>query len=178
MAPPQLFINTKTLELEKQPENKSYEDFEPKNKQEQKAEKKDKEEENESNDPAEDADGKDENRKAKSLPILTYVVAPILVLTGLAIAFVGAFLWEDESVFAYFLVLGFHLSSLAIFYIAQDSGTKLEMLLCSHTHAYAIWDSHKQHIVIGAILSVANSIFTALEILFLVRKHIRSLKIY
>ena len=38
MAPPQLFINAKTLELEKQPENEK----EPSNKQEQEAEKEEK----------------------------------------------------------------------------------------------------------------------------------------
>ena len=97
MAPPQLFIKTKTLELEKQPDNKSYEDFEPENKQVQAAEKKDKQEENESNDPAEDSDENGENRKAKSLPILTYVVSPILVLTGLAIAFVGVSSNKNDS---------------------------------------------------------------------------------
>ena len=89
MAPPKLFINTKSLELEKQPENESYEDFEPESKQEQEAQKKEKEDKNDKSDPAEDADGSDENRIARSLPILTYVVSPILVFTGLAIALVG-----------------------------------------------------------------------------------------
>ena len=89
MAPPKLFINTKSLELEKQPENESYEDFEPESKQEQEAQKKEKEDDNDKSDPAEDADGSDENRIARSLPILTYVVSPILVFTGLAIALVG-----------------------------------------------------------------------------------------
>ena len=91
MAPPQLFINTKILELEKQPKNEKEdgsEDFESEDKQE--SGKKDKEKENNNdNDPVEDADGSDENRIARSLPILTYVVSPILVFTGLAIAIVG-----------------------------------------------------------------------------------------
>ena len=95
MAPPQLFINTKTLELERQPD--VYEDFEPENKQEQEAEKKDKEEENDSTDPAEDADGKDENRIAMSFPILTYVVSPILVFTSLATALAGVSSIKNDS---------------------------------------------------------------------------------
>ena len=89
MAPLKLFSNTKTLELEKQLENESCEDFEPENKQEQEAQKKEKENENDKSDPAESMGGKDENRIARSLPILTYVVSPILVFTGLAIALVG-----------------------------------------------------------------------------------------
>ena len=93
------------------------------------------------------------------------------------ISFFQAFLWEDESVFAYFFVLGLHVSSLAFFAIAQDPETKFGKPLCSYTHAYSRWDSYKQHIVIGAFLSVVNGIFTALELLFLVRKHIRSFKI-
>jgi len=169
MAPPQLFINTKILELEKQPKNEKEdgsEDFESEDKQE--SGKKDKEKENNNdNDPVEDADGSDENRIARSLPILTYVVSPLLVFTGLAIAIVGAFLWEDKSVYPYFFVLGLHLSSLAIFYIVQDPGTTFGKLLCSYAHAYARWDSQRQHIIIGAILSVANIIFTAMELLFL-----------
>merc|ERR550517_634042 len=106
----------------------------------------------------------------RSVPILTYVVSPILVFTGLAIALVGALLWEEKSVYPYIFVLGLHLSSLAIFYIAQDPGTTIGKLLCSYAHANARWDSLKQHILIGAILSVANIIFTALEILFLFDK--------
>ena len=79
MAPPQLFINTKTLELEKQQENKSSEDFEPENKH-----------------------GKDENR---SFPILAYVVCPILVFTDLAIAFVGVSSNKNDSLLkCYYLI--------------------------------------------------------------------------
>merc|ERR550517_2194449 len=103
----------------------------------------------------------------RSVPILTYVVSPILVFTGLAIALVGALLWEEKSVYPYLFVLGLHLSSLAVFYIAQNPGTTFGKLLCSYAHAYARWDSRKQHILIGAILSVANIIFTAMELLFL-----------
>ena len=91
MAPPQLFINTKTLELERPPKNNKdggSEDVEPENIQEQETKKKDKVCDSEASDPAEhtDADGDDDEiRMAKSLPILSYM----LVFTGLAIALLG-----------------------------------------------------------------------------------------
>ena len=88
MAPPELFINTKTWELEKQPVNEKgdgYEDFEPEKKQKQDAEKEDKGDD--SSDPAEDTNEKDKNRKTRSFPILTYIVS--LVFTGVAFALVG-----------------------------------------------------------------------------------------
>ena len=89
MAPPQLFINTKTLGLEKQPENDKEdvdEDFEPENKQEWEAEKEEKGDNTDYSDPAEDTVGSDyEIGMERSPPILSYVV----VFTGLAIALLG-----------------------------------------------------------------------------------------
>ena len=93
MVAPQLLINTKTLKLEKQPENEKEdekENFEPETKQEQEAEIKWKEDGNDSSDPVKDANnGNNENRKARLRPFLTYVVSPILVFKGLTIALVG-----------------------------------------------------------------------------------------
>ena len=88
MAPPQLFINTKTLELEKQPENEKRdgsEDLEPANKQEQEAEKEEKGDNNDSHDPDEDANGMDEK-----FPIFNYIFSLVFCLfTSLAFALVG-----------------------------------------------------------------------------------------
>ena len=97
MLAPQVLVNSKTLELEKQPENNKEE---PGTNQEQEAEMKEKEDD--SRDPAEKdtnthnensaengTNGNDENRKARSRPFLTYVVSPILVFKGLTIALVG-----------------------------------------------------------------------------------------
>jgi len=76
MAPPQLFINTKTLQLDKQPEIVNVDE----NNQEWEDDKKDEE------DGKEGTNGKDENGKAKfPLPILSY----ILMFTGLAISLAG-----------------------------------------------------------------------------------------
>ena len=82
MAPPQLFINAKTLELEKQPENEKEdgsEDFKPSNKQEQEAEKEEKGDDNDKSDPDEDTNGMDEK-----FPILVFSL-----FTSLAFALVG-----------------------------------------------------------------------------------------
>ena len=87
MVPPQILINNKTLELEKQPENDKedgFEDFEPENNQERKAEKKEKADY--ASDPAEDTVRSDYNTSFEwSFPILSYMV----VFTGLAITLIG-----------------------------------------------------------------------------------------
>ena len=88
MAPPQLFISTKLLELDKQPENEKEdgsEDFEPEQKQEQGDEKEDKRDDG--SDRAEDTNEHGENRRARPSSILTYIVS--LVFTGVAFALVG-----------------------------------------------------------------------------------------
>ena len=61
MAPPQLFINTNTLELPQLPlvlpendKEDGYEDFEPDDKQEQEAEKEDEVDDNDNHDPDKD----------------------------------------------------------------------------------------------------------------------------
>ena len=111
MAPPQLFINTKTLELEKQPKNDKedgYQDIEPENIQEQEANKKDKTDDSEASDPAEHTDGKDDEiRMARPLPILSYM----LVFTGLAIALVGVSFNQNDGMLKYdhLIVPGFSL---------------------------------------------------------------------
>ena len=91
MVAPQLLINTKTLKLEKQPENKKEDEKENfETKLEQEAETKGKEDGNDSSDPVKDANnGNNENRKARLRPFLIYVVSPILVFKGLTIALVG-----------------------------------------------------------------------------------------
>ena len=91
MVAPQLLINTKTLKLEKQPENKKEDEKENfETKLEQEAETKGKEDGIDSSDPVKDAsNGNNENRKARLRPFLTYVVSPILVFKGLTIALVG-----------------------------------------------------------------------------------------
>ena len=93
MVAPQLLINTKTLEVEKQPETNKEdgnEDFEPENKQEHEADMKEKEDANDSSDPAKDnCNGNNGKRKASSRPFLTYIISPILVFKGLTIAIVG-----------------------------------------------------------------------------------------
>merc|ERR1712025_646229 len=94
MAPPNLFINTKTLDLEKQPENEKEDGFED---LEQKDEKKDKGDDNAGSDPSEGINK--ENGKAKfplPLPIFSYIV----VSNGLAITLAGAFLginWAEPA---------------------------------------------------------------------------------
>ena len=93
MAPPQLFINTKTLELEKQPENTKvdgFADFDPENKQEQETDKSDYPESSKDN------NGSFANRKERLLSILTNIVSPILVFAGLAIALVGVSFNEND----------------------------------------------------------------------------------
>ena len=83
MAPPKLFINTKTLDLEKQPENEKEDGFED---LQQKDEKKDKGDDNDGSDPS---DGINKgNGKAKfpfPLPIFSFIV----VSNGLAITLAG-----------------------------------------------------------------------------------------
>ena len=91
MAPPQLFINKKTLDVEKLSENNKEdvcEDFEPENTQEQETEKEDKSDDCDSEN-SKDTNESNANRKARSLSILTNIASPILVFTGLAIALVG-----------------------------------------------------------------------------------------
>lgn len=80
-----------------------------------------------------------------------------------------AFLWKDDPVFRYFFVLGLHLFSLGGLYIALSPGARMGKRL---TFFLASWDSHKQQIarvLLGAILSVCNITFTALEMHALVR---------
>ena len=96
MAPPQLFINTKSLELEKQPGNykvDGFAHFEPENKQEQEAEKEDKSDDPES---SKDTNGSFANGRERSLSILTNIASPILVFAGLAIALVGVSFNEND----------------------------------------------------------------------------------
>ena len=141
MVAPQLLINTKTLELEKQPETNKEDDNEEidlENKEEHEAEMKEKEDDNDSIDPAKDTcNGNNKNRKESSRPFLTYIISPILVFKGLTIAIVGvsfnskdgilkliisslqAFLWEDKSVYPYFVLLGLHEFLLGCFFIAH-----------------------------------------------------------
>ena len=86
MAPPQIFINTKTLELEKRSDIEKEDGCE--NYQEREDHKKDKEDGSDASDPSENANEKDESRKSKfpfPLPIHSY----ILMFTGLAIALAG-----------------------------------------------------------------------------------------
>ena len=87
MAPPQLFIISKTVELKKQTDNDKEDrsdDVEAENdQQEGRVEKKDEKYESDVDDPTgtEESDGETENRKPRT--------APILVFIGLAVAFVG-----------------------------------------------------------------------------------------
>ena len=97
MAPPQLFINTKTLELEKQPkDNKDdgYEDFEPENQHEEEADKNEKEDDKDNCDPDQDTNGtgNDGNRNEKWITILTSM--PIFV--GLTVAVFGVSSNEND----------------------------------------------------------------------------------
>ena len=89
MAPPQIFINTKALELEKRPENDNEdgdEDFEPEKKQEREGKKEEKD------------DNSDHKIEIKgSLPILSYIV----VFTGLAIALLGVSFNENDGLLKY-----------------------------------------------------------------------------
>ena len=83
-----------------------------------------------------------------------------------------AFLLEKhKSVYPYFLVLGLHEFSLGCFFIAHALRKKLGNSLPSFL---ARWDSQRQKILIGIIVSAANIIFTVLEIHFLVRKNTQS----
>ena len=90
MAPPQLFIISKTVELKKQTDNDKEDrsdDVEAENdQQEGRVEKKDEKYESDVDDPTgtEESDGEKENRNAKSLR-----PAHILVFIALAVAFVG-----------------------------------------------------------------------------------------
>ena len=79
MAPPQLFINTKTLELDKQPDVEKEDGHE--SKKEREDDKKEKENDSDASDPS-------KGIKAKflfPLPICSY----ILMFTGLAITLAG-----------------------------------------------------------------------------------------
>lgn len=137
------------------------------------------EKEDNSDDPesSKDTDGSFANGKERSLSILTNIASPILVFAGLAIALVGAFLWNDELSYRYFLVLGLHLFSLGWLHFLQAPGTKFEKLI---TSLLTRWDNknpqnasgedvvHPYHArtLICVILCIANAIFTALEIHF------------
>ena len=179
MAPPQLFINTKTLELEKQPkDNKGDGDeaFEPENQHEEEADKNEKEDDKDNCDPDQDTNGtgNDGNRRnEKWITILTSM--PIFI--GLAVAvfgvssnkndlsakskhltFLQAFLWNVDLVSRYFYVLGLHLFSLLLFYTSQAC------LLPFENH------KNLQRLKIGKILSVANFIFIIPELNLLVSK--------
>jgi len=151
MAPPQLFINTKTLQLEKQEivnvdgNNQEWED-----------DKKDIEDDSDANDPSEGTNGKNKSGKAKSpLPILSY----ILIFTGLAISLAGAFLGINKPAHCYFFVLGLHLLSLGCLHLANAQGIR------SFSSLLERWDSCcKQKIASIFIGTVANFIFTALEL--------------
>jgi len=146
MAPPQLFINTKTLQLDKQPEIVNVDE----NNQEWEDDKKDEE------DGKEGTNGKDENGKAKfPLPILSY----ILMFTGLAISLAGAFLGINKPAHCYFFVLGVHLLSLGCLHLANAQGIR------SFSSLLDKWDSCcKQKTASIFIGTVANFIFTALEL--------------
>ena len=92
MAPPNLFINTKTLDLEKQPENEKDDGFED---LQQKDEKKDKGDDIDGSDPSDGINK--ENGKAKfrpPLPIFSFIV----VSNGLAITLAGvSFNYHDDD---------------------------------------------------------------------------------
>ena len=88
------------------------------------------------------------------------------------IPYLQAFLLEKhKSVYPYFVLLGLHEFLLGCFFIAHALHAKLGKLLPSFL---ARWDSQKQQILIGIIVSAANIIFTVLEIHFLVRKNTQS----
>jgi len=157
MAPPQLFINTKTMELEKQPEIEKENSHENSQGRED-----DKEDDINASDPPERTNGKDENGKAKfPLPIHSY----ILMFTGLAIALAGAFLGINEPTNLYFFVLGLHLFTLGCLHLAQAPGIKFFSSLLDR------WDSccnsKIARILLGTIFSVSNTIFTGLEMYIL-----------
>jgi len=170
MAPPQIFINTKTLELEKQPETAKEdggEDSEPVNKQEQEAKKED----NDNSDPAKDTVGSDhEIGMEPPLPILSYIV----VFTGLAIAVLGAFLWNEQAIGVigcYFFVLGLHLFSLGCLHFVQAPQTKLGKLLSSFlARCEEKFKPHIARMLVGTIVSVGNIIFTVVEMHILLNK--------
>jgi len=168
MAPPELFINTKTLQLEKQPEIVNVDGYE--NNQEREDDKKDEEDISDASDPSDGTNGKDESGKAKSpLPILSY----ILIFTGLAISLAGAFLGINKPAHCYFFVLGLHLLSLGCLHLANAQGIR------SFSSLLERWDSCcKQKIASIFIGTVANFIFTALELYTLVGKHFKELRIY
>ena len=94
--------------------------------------------------------------------------------------FLQAFLWNDEPAYRYFLVLGLHLISFGCFHFVKAPGNKFEQTI---TFFLTKRDNHEQpmignlanaRILIGAILSVANLIFTVLEMHTLVRKLFKS----
>jgi len=157
MAPPQLFINTKTLQLEKQEivnvdgNNQEWED-----------DKKDIEDDSDASDASEGTNGKDKNGKAKfPLPILSY----ILMFTGLAISLAGAFLGINKPANSYFFVLGLHLFSLGCLHLAEAPRIQ------SFSSLLDRWESCQKpkiaRIMLATIASVANSIFAALEMYIL-----------
>jgi len=155
MAPPQLFINTKTLQLEKQPEIVNVDGYE--NNQEREDDKKDEEDSSDASNPSEGTNGKNESRiQAKfPLPILSY----ILIFTGLAISLPGAFLGINKPAHCYFFVLGLHLLSLGCLHLANAQGIR------SFSSLLERWDSCcKQKIASIFVGTVANFIFTALEL--------------
>jgi len=157
MAPPQLFINTKTLEVEKQDivnvdgNNQEWEDDK-------------KDIEDGSDDPSEGTNnGNNESRiQAKfPLPILSY----ILVFMGLAISLAGAFLGINKPANSYFFVLGLHLFSLGCLHLAEAPRIQ------SFSSLLDRWESCQKpkiaRIMLATIASVANSIFAALEMYIL-----------
>ena len=97
-------------------------------------------------------------------------------------SFLQAFLWnDDEPEYLYLLALGLHLLSIGCLFSVQAM-SKFEQMIAS---LLTRWDNYKQpisgnlanaRIIIGAILSVANLIFTAVEMHILVRNHFKSQK--
>ena len=95
-----------------------------------------------------------------------------------------AFLWYNEPAYQYFLVLSLHLVSFGCLHFVKAPGNKFETIIASFL---ARCDNYKQLIsgnlantrtLIGAILSVANLIFTAVEMHVLVRECFKSLISY
>ena len=85
-----------------------------------------------------------------------------------------AFLWNDEPVIgSYFFVVGLHLFSLGSLHFVKAPQTKLGKFLSSFLARYE--ENLKPHIarmLIGAILSVGNIVFTVVEMNILVRENV------
>ena len=94
--------------------------------------------------------------------------------------FLQAFLWNNEPAYRYFLVLGLHLISIGCLHFVKAPGNKFEQIIApfltrqDNPEQPMIGNLANARILIGAILSVANLIFTVLEMHTLVRKLFKS----